>query len=1101
MKCRIDTKGGDWLQQDNVEVIEFKMKPVLERYYNEDTSWGVFNFTTHDDIPEYNEYRDPLSDDFNDVQKMSTLCGKMQQLYIGSEYLVKAYCEYNKKFDQYQYVPVSVVATTPKSYEDQRTFLKSLTSESIAENILNEYPNVVEDVMNGELKDLEYDKIHGVGKATWDRVRKSIIDNYVVSEIITLLQPLGVTYNIIKKLLNFETNPSLLKEKLLNNPYMMTRVRGLGFKRVDDLALKLKPELRHSIERLTAFIMYHLRSIGENDGHTWITLNQLKNDISDNVNDCYDLLDELLDHNLFLYIEDDKVGLKEYRNVESRIYQILIDKEASENTRINIDDMDGVNKCIQDVEKEQGFEYTEEQKNVIIQALNNNLTIISGKAGCVDCDTEFFNGREWKKISEFKEGDLVLQYHKDGTADLVKPIAYIKHKKDYLYHFSTKYGLDQCLSEDHNCILLSQKGNMKEEKFSSVMQRQNELRFYDKFITSFSYSGVGINVSDDMLRLLIAASADASYNYNVKEGANTYNRARFRLKKARKISRLINIIKRLNLDYEIKNFGTDDHVSIYVQLPYRIREFPDEWYQCNRHQLEIIADEVMYWDGYKAENRYSTTIKKNADFIQFVYTALNKRSTILTNDRVNTPMKQIGDKTYMHQSIEYSVSFTDRTRVGLTCDKRKNHTPTQFEKYKTKDGYEYCFTVPTHMLVLRRNNKIFITGNCGKTSIARGILKTYQEFDYSISACALSAKAAQRIKEATGFEASTIHRLLGAQGLNEFEYNYNHPLPTDVVLIDEASMINAQLFLDLLLAINENTRIVICGDHMQLPPIGYGNIFSDILHREEFKESSFQLTKPMRQALLSGILSDANLIRDGISPISEPEPKIIRGKLNDMYYLFRDSRDTLNKIAINTYLASVKTDGLDEVVIITPRKKGCANSSSEINKIIQQMLLGKEKQTIKSSVQEFKLGAKVMQIVNNYEKNIFNGEIGYITYIGEKTEGKKKVQYCEVSYDDPLSKVENHKKIIEYKSNELNELELAYALTCHKCQGSGVNTVIGIIDNTHYTLLDNCMLYTLITRAKKRCCLLSEPSAFIRCIKTNHNTSRQTWLSLDSSIK
>ena len=771
MRCRIDMKGGDWLQQDNVEVIEFKMKPVLERYYNEDTSWGVFNFTTHDDIPEYNEYRDPLSDDFNDVQKMSTLCGKMQQLYIGSEYLVKAYCEYNKKFDQYQYVPVSVVATTPKSYEDQKTFLKSLTSESIAENILKEYPNVVEDVMNGELKDLEYDKIRGVGKATWDRVRKSIIDNYVVSEIITLLQPLGVTYNIIKKLLNFESNPSLLKEKLLNNPYMITRVRGLGFKRVDDLALKLKPELRHSIERLTAFIMYHLRSIGDNDGHTWITLNQLKNDISDNVNDCYDLLDELLDHNLFLYIEDDKVGLKEYRNVESRIYQILIDKETFENTRIIIDDMDRVNKCIQDVEKEQGFEYTEEQKNVIIQALNNNLTIISGKAGV------------------------------------------------------------------------------------------------------------------------------------------------------------------------------------------------------------------------------------------------------------------------------------------------------------------------------------------GKSSIARGILKAYQEFDYSISACALSAKAAQRIKEATGFEASTIHRLLGAQGLNEFEYNYNHPLPTDVVLIDEASMINAQLFLDLLLAINENTRIIICGDHMQLPPIGYGNIFSDILHREEFKESSFQLTKPMRQALLSGILSDANLIRDGISPISEPEPKIIRGKLNDMYYLFRDSRDTLNKIAINTYLASVKTDGLDEVVIITPRKKGCANSSSEINKIIQQMLLGSENQSIKSSVQEFKLGAKVMQIVNNYEKNIFNGEIGYITYIGEKTEGKKKVQYCEVSYDDPLSKVENHKKIIEYKSNELNELELAYALTCHKCQGSGVNTVIGIIDNTHYTLLDNCMLYTLITRAKKRCCLLSEPSAFIRCIKTNHNTSRQTWLSLDSSIK
>ena len=245
----------------------------------------------------------------------------------------------------------------------------------------------------------------------------------------------------------------------------------------------------------------------------------------------------------------------------------------------------------------------------------------------------------------------------------------------------------------------------------------------------------------------------------------------------------------------------------------------------------------------------------------------------------------------------------------------------------------------------------------------------------------------------------------------------------------------------------------------------------------------------------------ANLIRDGISLISNPEPKIIRGTLKDMYYMFREDRDTLNKIAINTYLASVKTDGVDEVVIITPRKKDCKNSSSEINKIIQQKLLGDVKQSIKSSVHEFKLGAKVMQIVNNYEKKIFNGEIGYITYIGEKLEGKKKIQYCEVEYDNPVGNIENNKKIIEYKSNELNELELAYAITCHKCQGSGINTVIGIIDNTHYTLLDNCMLYTLITRAKKRCCLLAEPSAFIKCIKTNHNISRQTWMSLEDSIK
>lgn len=753
---------------DNVEIVEFKMVPVLEKYYNEDTAWGVFNFTTKDNIPEYIEYKDPFDDNAS-VQKMSTIAGKMQQLYIGSEYMVKAYSQYNDKYKQYQYIPISIVSIIPKSQEEQKLFLKTLTSERIAENIIKEYPNVVDDVMKGGLNDLDYDKIYGVGKKTWDRVRESIINNYVVSDIITLLQPLGVTYSMIKKLLDSESNPALLKKHLLENPYIMTKVRGLGFKRVDELALKLKPEMRTSMYRLTAFVIYYLRTTGETSGHTWITINNIKNEITNNVPECQELLNDLLNHNIFLYIEDNKIGLKEYHETEERIFKLLIDKQNIKNTKVVIDDENKVMECIRTVEEEQGFKYTEEQVNVILESLKNNLTIISGKAGV------------------------------------------------------------------------------------------------------------------------------------------------------------------------------------------------------------------------------------------------------------------------------------------------------------------------------------------GKTSVTKGILKVYQEFNYSIAACALSAKAAQRITEATGFVASTIHRLLGAQGLNEFTYNNDNPLSYDVILIDEGSMINAELFLDLLLSININSKVIICGDHMQLPPIGYGNIFSDILHRNEFK--SFQLTKPMRQAELSGILSDANMIRDGISPLSEPAPKIIRGTLKDMYYMFRDNRESLTNIAINTFMNSIKNESLNEVIIITPRKKGCINSSTEINKIIQDKLLGSENRSIESSVYKFKLGAKVIQTVNNYDKNIFNGEIGYITYIGVKKEENKRIKYCEVEYPNLTSGAIDKKKIVEYKNNELNEIELAYALTTHKCQGSGFNTVIGIIDNTHYILLDNCMLYTLITRAKKRCLLCAEPSAFIKCINTNHNSSRQTWMSLKDSIK
>ena len=686
------------------EIVEFTMTPVLEKYYNEDSAWGVFNFSTKDDIPEYVEYVDPFEDKFPaSVQKMSTLAGKMQQLYIGSEYRVKAYCQYNDKYKQYQYAPISIVAMVPQTQEEQKMFLSTLTKGQTAENILKEYPNVVEDVMNGNLDELEYDKIPGVGQKTWYRIKESIIKNYVISDIITLLQPLGVTYNMIKKLLQYESNPTLLKEKLLKNPYIMTKIHGFGFKRVDDLALKLKPELRTSAFRLSAFIMYHLNIIGENDGHTWITIDNLKNEITNNIPECYELLDDLLQHNLFLYIEDDKVGLKKYYETEKRIYQLLIDKQNIENNRVIVDYNDKIDEYIRKSEQEQGFEFTEEQRRVILESLNSNLSIISGKAG-----------------------------------------------------------------------------------------------------------------------------------------------------------------------------------------------------------------------------------------------------------------------------------------VGKSC-------------------------------------------------IARGILNVYRGFNYSIATCALSAKAAQRITEATGFASSTIHRLLGSKGLNDFKYNEENTLPFDVILIDEGSMINASLFLNLLLAIGMNTKVIICGDHMQLPPIGYGNVFSDILHREEFESCSFQLTKPMRQAELSGILSDANMIRDGISPLSGPAPKIIRGALRDMYYMFKDNRESLTHVAINTFMSSIKTDGLDEVVIITPRKQGCLNSSTEINKIVQDKLLGNEVNSIESSVCKFKLGAKVIQTVNNYEKNIFNGEIGYIAKISAKQEGKKTIKYCEVEYPNLVSGAVSNKKIVEYKNNELNELELAYALTTHKC--------------------------------------------------------------------
>lgn len=749
------------------EIFKFKATITYERYYNPDTTWGVYGFATEDEIPHFTTETKidlPFEDKkaVNPNRKLSSLAGKMQELVVGGEYMIKATYKCDKTYG-HQYNPISVYALIPQTRESQLMFLQSIISPWLAENLINAYPNVVNDVANGTLKEIDYDLVKGVREFTWNKIKDKIINNYLISDIITMLKPLGVTYTMIKKLLTDEPNPTLLKQQLEDNPYILTKIQGIGFKKCDDLALKLKPELINSTERLVAFIKYYFTDLGESKGHTWCSLKILKSAISNNVPECSDKVDWLLENNEFLHMQDDKIGLKYYHDIEMQIYHLLLEKSKKE-TFINISE-EQIEQAIKHAEEEQGFEYVIEQLDTIKKSLNRTISLITGKAGT------------------------------------------------------------------------------------------------------------------------------------------------------------------------------------------------------------------------------------------------------------------------------------------------------------------------------------------GKTSIMRAIVKAYTENNFTMTASALSAMAAQRITEATTFPAMTIHRTLGCVGLNDFTFNKDNHMITSVAFLDEGSMVNASLFLHWLEAIDDNTRIIISGDHKQLPPIGFGNVFSDLI--EMFDDTVVsKLVKPMRQAEKSGILVDANLIRENINPITEKlQPRIIHGELQDMYYMFRTNRQSLFDIAVKTFLKSVESDGIDNVVIAVPRRKDCLNSTTELNKVIQDKLLGDVKQSISGFEMTFKLGAKVMQTVNDYDKNVFNGEIGYITEIGEHFEGKKKEEYCVVTYTDIFGK----DKLIEYTKKELTALDLAYAMTVHKLQGAGRKIVIGIIDNTHHQLLDNCMLYTLLTRAKKRCLLLAEPQAFLQCIRTSHN-KRNTWMMLEESV-
>lgn len=265
--------------------IVFEAKITGCRYYSDDSSWGVYLFSTLDDIPYYTEQtviEETFSGDKEEKIKFSVLAGKMQELVIGGIYTVTAKTKKDKVYG-YQYVPITIQSEVPKTKEDQLLFLKSIISESVAENLINAYPNVVNDVANGSLKEIDYSKVKGVRELTWKRIKDKIINNFLISDILVMLKPLGVTFTMIKKLLEYEPNPTLLKKSLEDNPYILTKINGLGFKKVDSLALKLNPELLESTERLVAYIIYYFNELGESDGHTWCSYELLKYSVSDYV--------------------------------------------------------------------------------------------------------------------------------------------------------------------------------------------------------------------------------------------------------------------------------------------------------------------------------------------------------------------------------------------------------------------------------------------------------------------------------------------------------------------------------------------------------------------------------------------------------------------------------------------------------------------------------------------------------------------------------------------------------------------------------------------------------------------------------------------------
>ncbi len=376
---------------------------------------------------------------------------------------------------------------------------------------------------------------------------------------------------------------------------------------------------------------------------------------------------------------------------------------------------------------------------------------------------------------------------------------------------------------------------------------------------------------------------------------------------------------------------------------------------------------------------------------------------------------------------------------------------------------------------ISENGLTIVTGGpgTGKTTLIRIIIELFMEQGQRVKIAAPTGRAAKRIEETSGYSASTIHRMLKIDPeTGRFTHHESNPLNTDLVIIDESSMIDTYLFLALLRAIASRTRIVLIGDRDQLPSVGPGNVLRDLIHSERFK--TIFLKRNFRQEQDSLIIENAYRINRG-------EPVVTKSYSDELDFVsitVSDQATVLKKI-INIYRyyeESYSYNG-SEIQVLVPMYRGEAGISN-INSQIQ-MIFNPNGFSHRDESRQFKKEDKVMQLKNNYEKDVFNGEQGIIAGHDEET------GILSVEFDD---------RIVEYDREELDELSLAYAVSVHKSQGSEYDMVILVLLPYHQIMLNREIFYTAVTRAKKKLFLISDPQTIQTAISNSSPTERKTLL-------
>ncbi|MBW2602254.1 MAG: ATP-dependent RecD-like DNA helicase [Deltaproteobacteria bacterium] len=377
-----------------------------------------------------------------------------------------------------------------------------------------------------------------------------------------------------------------------------------------------------------------------------------------------------------------------------------------------------------------------------------------------------------------------------------------------------------------------------------------------------------------------------------------------------------------------------------------------------------------------------------------------------------------------------------------------------------------------------RDKVMVITGGpgTGKTTIINTILKIFSKLKVRIMLAAPTGRAAKRMSEATGHQAKTIHRMLEYSiQKGGFQKNDEHPLNCDLLIIDEASMIDTILLHHLLKAIPSKATFILVGDVNQLPSVGAGNILKDIIASGAVPV--VELNEIFRQAKESLIIVNAHKINSGEFPYLKPSEK----KLDDFYFIEQEDPDEVLNIILELTTTRIpkrfRFDPVEDIQVLTPMHRGTVGAGN-LNTELQKALNPREGGVLRGN-RNFRVKDKVMQIKNNYDKEVFNGDIGRIKRIDLENQ---EVVICFDGRD------------VDYDYPDLDEIILAYAVSVHKSQGSEYPVVVIPIVTQHYILLQRNLIYTAVTRGRKLVVLVGTKKALAIAVKNDKTQKRFTYL-------